>query len=206
MPQSRRRFLGLAGGIGAAAASPLVRASRALAEPEPPRRKLGIALVGLGGLAGNQLAPAFEHSRLCRLAGLVSGHPDKARQWAQRYGVPERCLYSYETFDRIADDPDVDVVYVVLPNSMHAEFTIRAAKAGKHVLCEKPMAIRPADCDRMIAAAERSGKVLQIGHCVRFWPEYAKAKEIVDSGKYGKVVAAMFYNRLSIGSWRRLIR
>jgi predicted dehydrogenase len=187
MPQSRRRFLGLAAGIGAAAASPLVRASRALAEREPPRRKLGFALVGLGGLAGNQLAPAFEHSRLCRLAGLVSGHPDKARQWAQRYGVPEKSLYSYETFDRVADDLDVDVVYVVLPNSMHAEYTIRAARAGKHVLCEKPMAVSVKECDEMIAACKAANRLLAIGYRLHFEPFNLELARLAREKVFGEV-------------------
>ena len=92
-----------------------------------------------------------------------------------------------------------DVISLTLPTYLHAECSEKALSQGVHVLCEKPMALTVTDCDRMIQAARKSGKVLQIGHCVRFWPEYAKAKEIVDSGKYGRVVAAMF-QRLGRGA------
>lgn len=168
MTHSRRRFLGLAAGLGAA--TPLLRSRHALAVEEPPRRKLGFALVGLGQLSENQLAPALRNTRRCRLAGLVSGDLDKGRQWARQHGVPETSVYSYQTFDRIQDDPAIDVVYVVLPNSMHAEYTIRAAKAGKHVLCEKPMAISVRECDEMIAACRTAGRQLAIGYRLHFEP------------------------------------
>jgi predicted dehydrogenase len=184
MPQSRRRFLGLA---AAAAASPLARMGDALASQQPPRRRLGFALVGLGKLAGGQLAPAFARTRNCRLAGLVSGHPDKAREWASRYGVPAKSLYSYETFDRIADDPEIDVVYVVLPNSMHAEYTIRAAKAGKHVLCEKPMAVSVKECDEMIAACRAAGRQLAIGYRLHFEPYNLEMVRLAREKRFGPV-------------------
>jgi predicted dehydrogenase len=185
MPQSRRRFLRLA---AAAAASPLARMGDALAAAQqPPRRRLGFALVGLGKLAGGQLAPAFAHTRNCRLAGLVSGHSEKAREWASRYGVPAKGLYSYQTFDRIADDPEIDVVYVVLPNSMHAEYTIRAAKAGKHVLCEKPMAVSVKECDEMIAACRAAGRQLAVGYRLHFEPYNLEMVRLAREKKFGPV-------------------
>jgi len=98
----------------------------------------------------------------------------------------------YHRFDEMLARAKPEAISLTLPTYLHAEYSERALSRGVHVLCEKPMALTLADCDRMIEAARRSGKVLQIGHCVRFWPEYAKAKEIVDSGQYGKVVAAMF--------------
>jgi predicted dehydrogenase len=101
-------------------------------------------------------------------------------------------LEVYHSFDELLAKARPDAISLTLPTYLHAEFSERALSRGIHVLCEKPMALNVADCDRMIEAARRSGKVLQIGHCVRFWPEYAKAKEIVDSGQYGKVVAGMF--------------
>src|SRR5690606_974761 len=102
--------------------------------------RLGYALVGIGSLTMNQILPAFARCQHARPVALVSGDAEKARRVGAQYGIPERSLYSYDTYDRIADNPDIDIVYVVLPNSMHAEYTIRALKAGKHVLCEKPMA------------------------------------------------------------------
>jgi predicted dehydrogenase len=94
-----------------------------------------------------------------------------------------------------------DAISLTLPTYLHTECTEKALSQGVHVLCEKPMALNVADCGRMIRAARKSGKVLQIGPCVRFWPEYAKAKEIVDSGRYGKVVAATFQRLGAAPGW-----
>ena len=159
----RRDFL-----KAAALSVPALRAAAWAAEP--PARKIGYALVGLGRLSGGQLAPALQTTRLAKLTALVSGSRDKAREWAQKYGVPESGLYDYDNFDSIKDNPDVDVVYVVLPNSKHAEFTIRAAKAGKHVLCEKPMAVSTKECDAMIAACREAQRQLMVAYRLHFEP------------------------------------
>jgi len=98
----------------------------------------------------------------------------------------------FTDFDAMIEQANLDAISLTLPTYLHVEFSERALARGVNVLCEKPMALDVAGCERMLAAAEKSGKTLQIGHCLRFWPEYAKAKEIVDSGKYGKVVAGMF--------------
>jgi predicted dehydrogenase len=132
--------------------------------------KLGIALVGLGNYAGGQLAPALLQTINCYLAGIVTGTPSKIPVWKEKYNIPDQNIYNYETFDSIKDNPDIDIVYVVLPNSMHAEYTIRAAKAGKHVICEKPMALNIEDCDKMIAACKQAGKSLSIGYRLHFEP------------------------------------
>ena len=126
----------------------------------------GYALVGIGKLTQTQLIPALKTTKNARLVALVSGHADKAKKVAAENGVPDKGIYSYETFDRIADNPDVDVVYIVLPNSMHAEFTVRAARAGKHVLCEKPMAVTTAECEQMIAACKQAKRQLAIGYAL----------------------------------------
>ncbi|TFG72693.1 MAG: Gfo/Idh/MocA family oxidoreductase, partial [Flavobacteriales bacterium] len=99
------------------------------------KSKLGVALVGLGSYSGGQLAPGLQSAEHCYLAGIVTGTPEKERIWSERYRIPKRNIYNYDNFDTIADNKDIDIVYVVLPNSMHAEFCIRAAKAGKHVIC-----------------------------------------------------------------------
>jgi len=184
----RRRFLQKILGLGAAAwAAPLL-AGNAAAQTPPERKKLGFALVGLGSLSENQIAPAlFEKTKLCKLSGLVSGHPDKAKAWAQKYGVPERSIYSYENFDRIKENPEIDVVYVVLPNSMHAEYTIRAAKAGKHVLCEKPMAISVPECDAMIAACKAAKRKLAIGYRLHFEPNNLELVRLAREKTFGDV-------------------
>lgn len=189
----RRRFLKGLLGLGAAkwlAAGTTVSASAAAQSPPPsaPPKKLGFALVGLGSLSENQIAPAlFTKTRLCRLTGLVSGHPEKAKSWAQRYNVPERNIYDYQSFDRIKDNPEIDVVYVVLPNAMHAEFTIRAAKAGKHVLCEKPMAISVKECDQMIEACKAAKRKLAIGYRLHFEPNNLEMVRLAREKTLGSV-------------------
>ena len=107
----------------------------------------------------------------------------------------------YSDFDKMLKESKLDAVSITLPTYLHAEYSIKALAAGLHVLCEKPMALNVQDCERMIAEAKRSSKVLQIGHCIRFWPEYAKAKEIVDSGKFGKVIAATFQRLGAAPTW-----
>src|SRR5580658_1389562 len=155
---SRRRFLQVAT-VGSTA---LIGGAslRAWAETTTGKggKPLGVALLGLGMYSEGQLGPSLRETKLCRLAGVVTGHPEKAARWASEYGLPEKNLYSYETFDRIADNPDIDIVYVVTPPALHREFVVRAAKAGKHVISEKPLATSVEDCDAMIAAC-REAKV-----------------------------------------------
>lgn len=107
----------------------------------------------------------------------------------------------FTDFDTLIEKAGLDAISLTLPTYLHAEFSGRALSRGVHVLCEKPMALTAGDCDRMVEAADKSGKILQIGHCLRFWPEYAKAKEIIDSGVYGKVVAATFQRLGSPPGW-----
>lgn len=139
-------------------------------EALPDKKKLGIALVGLGGYATYQLAPALQNTKLCRLAGIVTGTPAKAKRWAKEYNIPEKNIYNYETYDRVTDNPDIDIIYVVLPNGMHAEYTIRGAKAGKHIISEKPMATSVDDCKAMIEACRNANKKLSIGYRLHFEP------------------------------------
>jgi predicted dehydrogenase len=101
-------------------------------------------------------------------------------------------LTVYADPDEMLAREKLDAVSITLPTHLHAALTLKALERGVHVLCEKPMALSPADGQRMIEAAQKNGKILQIGHCIRFWPEYSKAKEIVDSGAYGRVVTASF--------------
>jgi len=110
-------------------------------------------------------------------------------------------LKLYSDLDEMLADAELDAVSITLPTHLHADCSIKALSAGVNVMCEKPMSLKAKDCQRMIDAAERSGKILQIGHCVRFWPEYAKAKEIVDSGQYGRVIAATFQRLGTAPKW-----
>ncbi|MEQ1676918.1 MAG: Gfo/Idh/MocA family oxidoreductase [Chitinophagaceae bacterium] len=166
--------------------------------------KLGVALVGLGGYATGQLAPGLMQTEHCYLAGIVTGTPSKAVTWKEKYNIPEQNIYNYENFDNIKDNTDIDIIYVVLPNSMHAEYTIRAAQAGKHVICEKPMAITVADCDRMIAACKKAGKHLSIGYRLHFDPYNLEMVRLGKEKVYGEIkkMSAAFSFIAQKGIWR----
>ena len=151
------------------------------------QRKLGIALVGLGNYASNELAPALKETENCYLAGIVTGTPDKADKWKKKYDIPEKNVYNYQTFDQIKDNPDIDIIYVVLPNSMHKEYVVRAAQAGKHVICEKPMALTVEECDAMIAACKQAGKMLSIGYRLHFEPHNLEMMRLGKEKTFGKL-------------------
>jgi len=170
---------------------------------QTPGKKTGYAVIGLGRIAGHFL-PACGMTANSQITALVSGHPDKARTIAAQYNVPSTSIYNYENFDEIAHNPAVDAVYVALPNSMHAEYTIRAAKAGKHVLCEKPMATNVADCEKMIAACKAANVKLMIAYRCHYEPTNLKAIEIIRSGALGQVQAieSPFGFNISPGEWR----
>ncbi|MBO0330007.1 Gfo/Idh/MocA family protein [[Muricauda] lutisoli] len=152
------------------------------------KKKLGIALVGLGSYSTYQLAPALQDTQYCYLAGIVTGTPEKEKIWADKYGIPEKNIYNYQNFDDIANNEDIDVVYVVLPNSLHAEFSIRAAKAGKHVICEKPMGMSVAECDAIINACEEAGVKLGMGYRLHSEPYTQQVKEFVREKTFGDIL------------------
>src|SRR5207302_2734967 len=173
---TRREF----GGVALAAAAQLGRA-------QDPAHKVGFAMVGLGRISMQHLAPSLKTSAKCKVTALVSGHRDKAEKMAAEYGIPATHIYSYENYDAIAENKDIDAVYVALPNSMHAEYTIRAAKAGKHVLCEKPMATKVAEAEAMIAACKAANVKLMIAYRLHYEPLNLKAIKLIRDGALGKV-------------------
>src|SRR5688572_24276171 len=131
---SRRQFVKtLALSSGAFIYSPNVLISAT----SQTKSRLGVALVGLGYYSTDLLAPALQQTKNCYLTGIVTGTPAKAENWKKKYNIPDKNIYNYQNFDSIANNNDIDVVYVVLPPSMHREYVIRAANAGKHVWCEK---------------------------------------------------------------------
>lgn len=209
IPANRREFIRqLSMGVGAAALSSSAFATQSLSIVRTARqnpKKLGIALVGLGGYSGGQLAPALQETKLCRLAGIVTGTPTKAQEWTKKYNIPQKNVYNYENFDQIKNNPDIDIVYVVLPNSMHAEYTIRAAKAGKHVICEKPMAVTVKDCQSMIDACKQAGKQLAIGYRLHFEPYNQEVMRLGQQKVYGAVKVVDTGDGFKIGDptqWR----
>jgi glucose-fructose oxidoreductase len=149
--------------------------------------KLGIALVGLGSYSRGQLAPGLVNAEQCYLAGIVTGTPAKEKEWMAKYNIPKANVYNYENFDSIAENDAIDIVYVVLPNSMHADFCIRAAKAGKHVICEKPMAVSVAECDAIIEACHTAGVKLSVGYRMQSDPYTNEIKRLVREKDFGAV-------------------
>jgi predicted dehydrogenase len=187
---SRRGFLGKVGkGFAAASAAGAflkdASAQQGLVVPDPPGKKLGWAIVGLGSLSIYEILPAFAKCEKSKCVAFVSGHPDKANKLALRYGVNPKNIYNYQNYDSIKDNPDVDIIYIVLPNSMHAEYTIRGFQAGKNVLTEKPMANTPDECQKMIDAGRTAGKKLMVAYRCRYEPYNQEAIRIARSGELG---------------------
>lgn len=176
---SRKIAIGL-GSLAAISSLPVLGATR-------KKKKYGVALVGLGSYSNIMLGPAFAHSQNCYLAGIVTGTPAKATEWAARYDIPSGNIYNYENFDKIADNPEIDIVYIVLPNFLHAEYTIRAAQAGKHVICEKPMALNVRECEAMIEACDKAGKLLSIGYRLHFEPHHKEVMRLGKEKPYGPI-------------------
>jgi predicted dehydrogenase len=167
-------------------------------------RKLGWCIVGLGRISMGQFMPGVALSKTGKLVALVSGHREKAERQAAMYSVPSPSIYDYENFDEIAADKDIDAVYIALPNSMHAEYTIRAAHAGKHVLCEKPMATSLEDCRKMIDVCRRKKVKLMIAYRCQYQPLHLKAIELIRSGALGQVqsIESAFGFDIRPGEWR----
>jgi len=149
--------------------------------------RLGVALVGLGYYSTDLLAPALQQTKNCYLAGIVTGTPAKAEAWKKKYNIPDRNIYNYQNFDSIANNPDIDVVYVVLPPSMHKEYVIKAANAGKEVWCEKPMALTEAECSAMIDACRANKKSLAIGYRLHHEPNTQEWRRMIKEQTFGKV-------------------
>jgi len=199
---ARRRFLAQA--TAAAVAAPFIVTSLTRARATEPHKKLGFALCGLGSLSTHQIAPAFQKTQHCRLAGIVTGTPAKAAEWKSRYGIPDRSVYTYETMHKMADNPDIDVVYVVTPNSLHLDHTVAAAKAGKHVFCEKPMEISAERCQKMIDAVKAANRMLGIAYRCQFEPHHLECMRLARSREFGalKVIDAYFGFNIDPTAWR----
>jgi predicted dehydrogenase len=167
-------------------------------------RQIGYCIVGLGRISMQHFMPAVKMSSKSKVTALVSGHRDKAERMAAEYGVPTRSIYSYESYDEISKNPDIDAVYIALPNSMHAEYTIRAAKAGKHVLCEKPMATSVEDSRAMIQACQSAGKKLMIAYRCQYEPTHLRAVQLIREGKLGSLqsIESAFGFPIAPHEWR----
>jgi len=185
LPISRRNFLERIG-LGTAALAVSSRfSSLATTLQQKGNRKLGVALLGLGRYSANELAPALTQTKLCYLAGVVTGHPEKAEAWAAKYNLKKENIYNYETFDHIAANREIDIIYVVTPPALHPEFAIRAAKAGKHVISEKPMATSVSDCDRMIASCKAAKVQLSVGYRLHYDPYHREMMRMAREQDFG---------------------
>lgn len=182
--KSRRAFIQtVAATVGVAAFSPNVL----LAATRAPKKKLGVALVGLGYYSKDILAPSLLNTSHCELKGIVTGTPSKIASWQDKYGIEDKNVYNYNNYDQIANNPDIDVIYVVLPPSMHREYTVRGAETGKHMWCEKPMAPSVVDCQAMIDACNKNKVMLSIGYRCQHDPNIQAYMQVTKSQKFGKV-------------------
>jgi predicted dehydrogenase len=182
---SRRNFLRAAVGATALMLPPF--APRLFAAETPSKQQLGWALVGLGRLSTNQLAPALQKTKHAKLVAVVTGTPEKERIWGEKYAIPKSHIYNYETLDKIAENDDIDVINVVLPNSMHCEYTVRGAKAGKHVFSEKPMAVSSDECRQMIDACRAAKRKLGVGYRCQFEPHHLECIRLARERAFGKL-------------------
>ena len=151
-------------------------------------RRIGVALVGLGYYAAELLAPALQLTRHCRLAGLVSGTPAKLGEWQRKYGIADANLYSYDDFHRIADNDEIDVVYIATPNHVHRSLGEIAARAGKHVWCEKPMAMDAAEGEAMIKACRDNRVQLAVGYRMQHEPNTRRFMAMAKERPFGRIV------------------
>jgi predicted dehydrogenase len=157
-------------------------------------KKVGFAILGVGELTESQLLPAFEKCKYAELAALITDDRDKAHELAKKYNIEQANIYSYDNFDAIADNERIDVVYIVLPNSMHKDYTIRSAKALKHVLCEKPMATSVSEAEEMINACRKADRKLMIAYRIQLEPHNEVVREWIKNHVFGKVKAIECFN------------
>jgi len=198
---ARRRFIAQSAAL---AALPFIgtRTTRALAAASRP--KLGFALCGLGDLSENIIAPSLLKTQRCRLTAVITDSPAKAAVWQKKYGIPARGVYTYDTMAGLADNPDVDVVYVVTPNALHLQHGSAAARAGKHVFCEKPLEISVERCQQLISAVKAANRRLGVAYRCRFEPHHLEAARLARSGELGplRTIDAYFGFNVQPSGWR----
>src|SRR5690606_35007406 len=148
---------------------------------------------------------AMKDCKRAKLTGVISGTPSKIKDWQKKYNIPEKNCYNYENFDAIKNNPDIDAVYIITPNVLHKDQAIRVAKAGKHVICEKPMALNAAEGEQMVAAAKKANVKLLVGYRMHFEANTLEIIRMRNEGQFGKV---LFFQGLSgfrigdPGQWR----
>jgi predicted dehydrogenase len=200
--QSRRTFMLQASAV---AASPIILSSVTRAMSKTSNRKLGFAICGLGELAEGQIAPALQKTEHCWLAGIITDNPGKAQAWQAKYGVPEKNVYSYDSMDKMAGNSDIDVVYIVTPNALHLGHTLKAAAAGKHVLCEKPLEISADRCQQMIDACKAAKRKLAVAYRCQFDANNLECIRLARSKEFGElrlIEASACVPKTEANQWR----
>lgn len=165
---------------------------------------LRVAIMGLGSY-GTRVADAMQACKRAKLTGVVSGTPAKITNWQSKYGIAPANCYNYQNFDRIKDNPDIDAVYVITPNALHHDHVIRAAKAGKHVICEKPMAVNAKEGQEMVDACKKANVKLLVGYRMHFEPKTLEIIRMRKAGEFGKILFFQGLSGFTIGDpkqWR----
>jgi predicted dehydrogenase len=167
-------------------------------------RVLRVAIMGLGGY-GTRVADAMRDCQRAKLTGVISGTPSKIKDWQSKYGIPEKNCYNYENFDAIKSNPDIDAVYIITPNGLHKEQALRVARAGKHVICEKPMAVNAAEGQEMVDACKKANVKLLVGYRMHLEANTLEIIKMRNDGAFGKVLFFQGLSGFKIGNpnqWR----
>lgn len=154
---------------------------------------LRVAIMGLGNY-GTRVGEAMQSCKMARLTGLISGTPSKVKAWQAKYNIPDKNCYNYQNFDQVRDNPDIDAVYVITPNALHHDQVLRVAKAGKHVICEKPMALNAKEGQEMVDACKKAGVQLLVGYRMHFEANTLEIVRMRQAGELGKI---LFFQGLS---------
>lgn len=168
------------------------------------QKVLRVAIMGLGSY-GTRVAEAMQSCKRAKLTGAISGTPSKVKDWQGKYAIPEKNCYNYENFDDIRNNPDIDAVYVITPNALHHDQVIRVAKAGKHVICEKPMAVNAREGQAMVDACKSANVKLLVGYRMHFEPKTLEIVRMRKNNEFGKVLYFQGLSGFRIGDpsqWR----
>lgn len=202
---TRRDFLQkISLGLGAAAITPLTSSASIFNIPGKADRKLNVALMGLGGYA-SIVAEALKSCRMATLKGIVTGTPAKIPVWKSKYEIADKNIYNYDTLHNIANNPDIDVVYVTTPNSLHHKHVLQVAATGKHVICEKPLADNAQQAREMVEVCKKAGVKFYVGYRLHFQPHTRELIRMRTAGEFGKVLHVNNYMGFKIGDptqWR----
>src|SRR5688572_25148015 len=165
---------------------------------------LRVAIMGLGSY-GTRVAEAMQSCKAAKLTGVISGTPSKVKDWQSKFNIPEKNCYNYENFDKIKDNKEIDAVYIITPNALHHDQAIRVAKAGKHVICEKPIAVNAIEGQEMVDACKKANVKFLVGYRMHFEPKTLEIVRMRKAGEFGKILFFQGLSGFTIGDpkqWR----